>query len=61
MTTDVVHTYLTTPKNEIGPILQQLFTDDAIVHDEGRTHHGIDAIRAWNNACDTACPASKWL
>jgi hypothetical protein len=49
-----VHTYLTTPKHEIGPILGQLFTDDAVVHDEGRTHSGIDAIRAWNNTVATA-------
>jgi hypothetical protein len=57
MTTELspaVHTYLTTPKDEIGPILGQLFTDDAVVHDEGRTHSGIDAIRVWNDSVATA-------
>jgi hypothetical protein len=54
MTTDVIDIYLTTTKDEIGPMLDQLFTDDAIVHDEGRTHAGIDAIRAWNSGVATA-------
>lgn len=27
-----------------------LFADDAVVEDEGRTHHGIAEIRAWRTA-----------
>ena len=26
------------------------FADDAVVEDEGRLHHGIDAIRAWRTS-----------
>lgn len=49
-----VDTYLNTPKAEVGPLLQELFTPDAIVHDEGRSHIGIDAIQSWSNAVTTA-------
>ncbi|MFC4943937.1 nuclear transport factor 2 family protein [Pseudonocardia sp. GCM10023141] len=45
-----VTTYLTTPKSEVGPLLDTLFAPDAVVHDEGRNHVGIDAIRAWTDA-----------
>ncbi|NMI01563.1 hypothetical protein [Pseudonocardia acidicola] len=43
--TTAVATYLTTPKHQVGPSLGQLFTHEAVVHDEGRTHAGLDAIR----------------
>lgn len=49
-----VDTYLSTPKSEVGPLLDQLFTADAIVHDEGRSHVGIDAIQAWNDGVVSA-------
>jgi hypothetical protein len=49
-----VHTYLATPKDQIGPLLEQLFTADAIVHDDGHTHIGLTAIRDWNNAVTSA-------
>ncbi|WP_181369486.1 nuclear transport factor 2 family protein [Flavobacterium album] len=29
-----------------------LFTDDAVVHDEGKQHTGIPAIRRWNEAAN---------
>ncbi|MDT4959139.1 MAG: hypothetical protein QOD31_2938 [Pseudonocardiales bacterium] len=47
-------TYLATPKDRIGPLLEQLFTADAIVHDDGHTHVGLTAIRNWNNAVTSA-------
>ena len=34
--------------NDAGTVLDS-FADDAIVHDEGRDHVGIDAIRAWTD------------
>jgi len=49
-----VETYLTTPKNRLAPILDRLFTDDAVVHDEGRTHIGIDAVGAWTQGVAAA-------
>jgi hypothetical protein len=56
-TTDLppaVNTYLRTPKDKVGSILGQMFTGDAVVHDEGRTHIGIDAIRTWNDSVAAA-------
>jgi hypothetical protein len=29
------------------------FTDDALVHDEGRDHRGLDAIKAWRKETQT--------
>ena len=49
-----VETYLATPKDELGPILGEVFAADAVVHDEGNTHVGIDAIRAWSDAVAAA-------
>ena len=46
--------YLATPKDQVGAILDQLFTGDAVVHDEDRTHLGIEAIRSWNAQVATA-------
>lgn len=51
---EAVRTYLETPKDQIGPLLEQLFTADAIVHDDGHTHIGLDAIRDWNQAVTSA-------
>jgi hypothetical protein len=49
-----VVTYLATPKEELGPILRQVFAADAVVHDEGNTHVGIDAIRGWSDSVAAA-------
>jgi SnoaL-like domain len=49
-----VSAYLSTPKDQTGGILGQLFTADAVVHDEGRTHIGLDAIRSWNSGVSAA-------
>jgi len=52
--TGAVETYLNTSKDQLGPILANLFTDDAIVHDDGRTYVGIDAISGWTEAVAAA-------
>ena len=49
-----VDTYLTTPKDQLGSILEQLFTDDAVVHDDGRTYVGLEAISAWTEGTAAA-------
>ena len=51
---NAVATYLDTPKNEVGAILHRIFNRDAVVHDEGHTHVGLDAIGAWNDGVATA-------
>lgn len=43
-----VDIYLTTPKGQSGLILERLFTDDEVVHDDGRNYVGLDAIGAWD-------------
>ncbi|MCI2418381.1 nuclear transport factor 2 family protein [Saccharopolyspora sp. K220] len=53
MTNDLpaaVNTYLATSKSDLSPLLGELFTDDAVVHDDGRTYHGLAAIRAWTDS-----------
>lgn len=42
----LTHRYFTLAEGDRDEYLAQ-FTDDAVVEDEGRTHHGIAAIRAW--------------
>ena len=49
-----VSSYLTTPKDQVGAILDELFAADAVVHDEGRSHVGLDAIRTWNGSVAAA-------
>ena len=39
--------YLTTPKEQLS--VDQVFASNAVVHDDGHTHIGIDAIAAWTN------------
>jgi hypothetical protein len=41
--------YLTTPKGQLSVALDEVFTSDAVVHDDGHTYIGIDAIAAWTN------------
>ncbi|MET0187791.1 MAG: nuclear transport factor 2 family protein [Pseudonocardia sediminis] len=53
-TPTVVETYLSTPKEAAAPLVGELFTADAVVHDEGRTHVGADAIRAWTTGVASA-------
>jgi hypothetical protein len=50
----VVSTYLTTPKTELGPMIEGLFTPDAVVRDDGQTHVGADAVRVWAGHVATA-------
>lgn len=49
-----VATYLTTPKRLLPEALEQVFTGDAVVHDDGQTHIGIDAIASWTNQVASA-------
>lgn len=44
---DAVRTYFEADKADQIDVLIAVFTDDAVVRDEGRTHEGRDAIRAW--------------
>jgi hypothetical protein len=45
--------YFTTDRND-SDALARCFTEDAVVTDEGRTHAGRDAIRAWKAASASA-------
>jgi hypothetical protein len=49
-----VSTYLTTPKAELSSMISELFTGDSVVHDEGQTHIGLDAIRTWTDNISAA-------
>ena len=42
-----IRTYFTAEAPQDGAALAAAFTPDAAVHDEGATHHGPEAIRAW--------------
>jgi hypothetical protein len=46
--------YLTTPKESLSEILGDVFTGDAVVHDDSHTHIGIDAIASWTNQVASA-------
>lgn len=45
---DVVRGLVTAQNNADVEAFAQHFTTDAIVYDEGKTHQGIQAIKAWN-------------
>ena len=45
--------YLAAVKAKDTGMLALCFTDDALVHDEGRDYRGLDAIRAWNKETQT--------
>jgi hypothetical protein len=47
-----VLTYLAAEKTKNPEMLAFCFADDALVHDEGQDHRGIDAIKAWKKAAD---------
>ena len=42
-----VTNYLAAVEAKDTDMLALCFTDDALVHDEGRDHRGLDAIRSW--------------
>lgn len=42
-----IQTYFAADAAQDHAALEAAFTPDAIVHDEGETHHGPDAIRVW--------------
>jgi hypothetical protein len=45
----------------VGPIVEKLFATDAVVHDEGRTHVGRDAIRDWADAVAAAVTFTRTI
>lgn len=45
-----VRRYLSTPVAERARIVDDVFTAGAVVHDEGNTYRGTDAIRQWTAA-----------
>ena len=47
-----VAAYLAAEKAKDADMLALCFADDALVHDEGRDHRGLDAIRAWKREAD---------
>lgn len=42
-----IHTYFTASAPQDGDALAAAFAPDAIVHDEGQSHQGPQAIRDW--------------
>lgn len=42
-----IHTYFTASAPQDGDAFAAAFAADAVVHDEGRHHHGPQAIRDW--------------
>ena len=44
--------YLAAEKAKDADALARCFANEAVVHDEGRTHRGPDAIRAWKREAD---------
>ena len=48
-TPEIVRRYLALAGQADKEPYLALFTDDAVVEDEGRTHRGIDEIRAWRS------------
>jgi hypothetical protein len=44
-----IRSYLETPSQDVGTKLGELFTGDAVVHDDGHTHVGLESIQRWNN------------
>ena len=47
-----VTNYLAAVEAKDTDMLALCFADDALVHDEGRDHRGLDAIRAWKREAD---------
>lgn len=43
----LLETFVTATNNHDGAALAACFVDDGVVHDEGTTHRGHAAIRAW--------------
>jgi hypothetical protein len=44
---DSIASFFQASNGSKAPALEQAFTENAVVHDENRTHQGHDAIRAW--------------
>ena len=48
-----VITYLAAVEAKNADMLALCFAHDALVHDEGRDYHGLDAIKAWKRSAET--------
>jgi len=44
---DVISAYVEASNGRDAERFGTLFTKDAVVHDEGREHHGVTAIKKW--------------
>ena len=42
-----IQTFFTASAPQDGHVIAAAFAPDAVVHDEGQTHHGPQAIQAW--------------
>jgi ketosteroid isomerase-like protein len=47
-----VGAYFAAEKAKDADRLARCFADDAVVHDEGRDHRGVEAIRTWKRQAD---------
>jgi SnoaL-like domain len=49
-----IQLYLESPVQHVGTRFSELFTDDAVVHDDGNTYVGLESIQRWNNDAASA-------
>jgi hypothetical protein len=54
-----IRSYLETPSHDVEAKLGELFTEDAVVHDDGHTHVGLESIRRWNHEVASAFAYSR--
>ena len=47
-----VQDYLAAERDKDADAISRCFADDAVVHDEGKDHRGIAAIRDWKQEAD---------
>ncbi|MEK4711936.1 nuclear transport factor 2 family protein [Sporosarcina sp. FSL K6-5500] len=45
-----IETYFQAANSHENSLLADCFTEDAVVHDEGKDYHGLAAIKKWNEA-----------
>ncbi len=50
---DPIAAYFAADQQKNAEAIARCFTAQAVVKDEGRTHSGIDAIKAWKAAAST--------
>ena len=54
MTPEIIDRYLRLATGPDTAALAECFTPDAVVTDDGRTHHGREEIRAWRESVASA-------